>query len=199
MTTREHHQLSFVAALGMTVSLVAAAQEPGSAIDTGRSSLTIHVDKAGLLSAAGHEHWVNAPIENGAVDSAGANPSVRLSIDAGRLAVKPDKGLSGKDQAEVQTIMQNKVLESSKYPQIVFQSTQVRRAGDRAWKVSGDLTLHGATRPVTFDVAQDNDAYVGKVRIKQTDFGIQPIRVGGGVVKVKDELEIQFRVYTAPR
>lgn len=199
MTTFEQHQLFFVAALGITVSLPAAAQEQGSAIDTRRSSLTIHVDKAGILSAAGHEHWVNAPIENGIVDSAAASPSVRLSIDARRLAVKPDKGLSAKDQAEVQATMQDKVLESSKYPQIVFQSTQARRAGDRAWKVSGDLTLHGATRPVTFDVAQDNDAYVGKVRIKQTDFGIQPIRVGGGVVKVKDELEIQFRVYTALR
>src|SRR5512142_1719358 len=140
MTTFEHHLLFFVAALGITVSVAAPAQEPGSAIDTARSSLTIHVEKAGILSAAGHEHWVNAPIENGAVDSTSANPSVRLSVDARHLAVKADKGLNDKDQAEVQTTMQDKVLESSKYPQIVFQSTQVRRAADRAWKVSGDLT-----------------------------------------------------------
>jgi YceI-like domain len=56
--------------------------------------------------------------------------------------------------------------------------------------VSGDLTLHGVTKPVSVDVTRQNDAYVGTVRIKQTEFGIQPIKIGGGVVRVKDELEI---------
>lgn len=51
-------------------------------------------------------------------------------------------------------------------------------------------------RSVIFDVTHENDAYVGVVQIKQTDFGIQPIKIGGGVIKVKDELEISFRVYT---
>jgi len=37
------------------------------------------------------------------------------------------------------------------------------------------------------------------VRIKQTEFGIQPIKIGGGVVRVKDELEISLRVYMASR
>jgi hypothetical protein len=50
-------------------------------------------------------------------------------------------------------------------------------------------------RPFGLDT-REGGAYVGTVRIKQTDFGIQPIKVGGGVVKVKDELEIAFRVYT---
>jgi hypothetical protein len=65
--------------------------------------------------------------------------------------------------------------------------------------VSGDLTLHGVTKPVSVDVTRQNDAYVGTVRIKQTAFGIQPIKIGSGVVRVKDELEISFRVYTASR
>jgi polyisoprenoid-binding protein YceI len=61
------------------------------------------------------------------------------------------------------------------------------------------LDLHGVTKPVSVDVTRQNDAYVGTVRIKQTEFGIQPIKIGGGVVRVKDELEISFRVYTASR
>jgi hypothetical protein len=32
------------------------------AIDVEHSTITIHVGKAGLLSAAGHEHWVTAPL-----------------------------------------------------------------------------------------------------------------------------------------
>ena len=61
------------------------------------------------------------------------------------------------------------------------------------------MTLHGVTRPGTVEVTRQNDAYVGAVRLKQTDFGIQPIKIGGGVVRVKDELEVSFRVYTASR
>jgi hypothetical protein len=47
-------------------SLPLLAQE--RPIDAQRSSITIHVGKAGLLSAAAHEHWVNAPIASGAID-----------------------------------------------------------------------------------------------------------------------------------
>lgn len=168
----------------------------GENIDTQCSSITIHVGKTGVFAAAGHAHWIDAPIAEGTVESAGAMPSVRFTVDAGKLSVRPEKGVSSRDQAEVQSNMQEKVLESSRYPKIVFRSTQVRRDGDNAWKVSGDLKLHGNTKPVTFDVVRENGAYVGSVGIKQTAFGIQPIKVGGGVVKVKDELEIKFQVYT---
>jgi polyisoprenoid-binding protein YceI len=95
--------------------------------------------------------------------------------------------------------MQSKVLESNVYPDIVFKSTEVRRAGALVWGVSGDLTLHGVTRRVNIEVTREDNAYVGTARIKQTEFGIQPIKIGGGVVKVEDELEISFRVHTASR
>jgi polyisoprenoid-binding protein YceI len=170
--------------------------EPSREIDTLRSSITIHVGKAGLFAVAAHEHWVDAPIVGGTIDTAGATARVQFRVDSRKLSVKAEAGVSDKDQAEVQANMHVKVLGSAKYPEIVFRSTQVRHNHDNAWKVSDELTLHGVTRSVTIDVTREGGAYVGTVRIKQTDFGIQPIKVGGGVVKVKDELEIAFRVYT---
>lgn len=175
---------------------VAAAEK---AIDSQRSSLTIHVGRAGLLSAAGHEHTIKAPIESGSVDDINSNPSVRITVAAGRLEVTPDAKLSAADLTEVQSNMQRNVLESSKYPQILFQSTRAEREGVDAWKVDGTLTLHGVTRPLTVSVRRDKDAYVGAVHIKQTDFGIQPIRVGGGLVTVKNELDVRFEVYCVPK
>jgi hypothetical protein len=179
----------------MAAVLNAGSQEPTGEIDTLRSSITIHVGKAGLFAVAAHEHWVDAPMAGGTID-AGATPSVEFRVDSRKLSIKPEAGVSDKDQAEVQANMQAKVLESAAYPEILFRSTQVRPNRDNAWKVSGELTLHGVTRSVTIDVAREGGAYVGTVRIKQTDFGIQPIKIGGGVVRVKDELEIAFRVYT---
>jgi len=183
-----------VALFSMGVALSSASGEPGADIDTQRSSITIHVGKAGLFAAVAHEHWVDAPIKGGTIDATGPMPSVRFRVNARELLVRPEKGVSDKDQAEVETNMQTKVLESSAYPEIIFRSTQVRSVSDNVWKVSGELMLHGVMRSLTLDVALESGAYAGTARIKQTDFGIQPIKIGGGVVK--DELEISFRVYT---
>ena len=46
------------------------------------------------------------------------------------------------------------------------------------------------------EVRRAKDAYVGTARIRQTEFDIRPIQIGGGVVKVKNELEIRFELYT---
>lgn len=56
------------------------------------------------------------------------------------------------------------------------------------------LTSHGASKPVV--VKQTTDMYVGRATITQTDFGIKPIRVGGSVVEVKNESEIEVRIVT---
>jgi hypothetical protein len=188
-----------VSYLAAAIVILAGPDQPEQAIDTERSFLRVHVGKTGVLSAAAHEHWVNAPIAGGTIAAYGSTPAVRFTVDARRLSVRPEKGVADKDRAEVQSNMQSKVLESYIYPDIVFRSTEVRRTGALVWGVSGDLTLHGVTKPVSVDVTRQDDAYVGTVRIKQTEFGIQPIKIGGGVVRVKDELEISFRVYTASR
>ena len=142
-----------LAFLSMFVAINAGPQEPGEAIDIQQSSITIHVGKSGLFAAAAHEHWVDAPIASGTIDAAAATPGVRFTVDARKTSVRPEKSVSDKDQAEVQANMQTKVLESSVYPEIVFQSTRVQRKGDNAWKVSGDLTLHGVTKSLFLDVA----------------------------------------------
>ena len=160
------------------------------AIDSANSTITIHVGKTGLFSAAGHEHEVKAPVEQGAVDDSGSG-RVWFTVRAAGLTVQPES-----DQAKVQSTMQSEVLESGKYPEIKFQSTSVRSAGNDAWSVTGNLTLHGTTKPVTVEVRRASGAYTGETRIKQTDFGIEPVKVAGGAVKVKDELKIEFVIRT---
>jgi polyisoprenoid-binding protein YceI len=44
------------------------------------------------------------------------------------------------------------VFDSTKFPQATFKSTAVTRTGSNTGKMTGDLTLHGVTKPVTFDV-----------------------------------------------
>ncbi len=66
------------------------------------------------------------------------------------------------------------------YPTITFQSTSVEHAGGQDYQVTGNLTLHGVTRPITFDVAYRGQSTQMGVRaglrasaqINRTDFGV---------------------------
>ena len=169
-----------------------AAEHP---VDLQHSSIRIHVGKAGLFSAAGHEHCVTAPIASGAVEEDEPR-HIFFTVQAKSVTVGPDKDLKPEQQAEVQRTMQDKVLESAQYPKISFRSNSVQRTGADTFVVKGDLALHGQVHPVSATVHRQENAYVGASRFKQTTFGIHPVSVGG-VVKVKDELEIQFSVVPA--
>ena len=67
-----------------------------------------------------------------------------------------------------------------KYPTIAFESTNVEYVNSQDYKVTGNLTLHGVTRPVTFDVAHRGQNLLmdtrtnltAKATINRTDFGV---------------------------
>lgn len=178
-----------VLALPWVLVLVLQAQE--RPIDTARSTITIHAGKMGLLSAAGHDHWISAPISSGVIRDSG----VEFKVETAKMLVKPDPKVDAKTRAAIQKDMETMTLETSKYPEISFQSTRVEPSGADQWKVEGNLTLHGVTKLITLVVKRSNGAYTGHTALKQTDFGIKPVSVGGGMVRVKNEIEIEFEVY----
>jgi polyisoprenoid-binding protein YceI len=172
----------------------AGAQQ--QAIDTARSTITVQVDKAGLFSVLGHDHVVTAPLAGGMVDVAAG--AVSLRVTAAKLTVVDEK-TSEKDRAEIQkTMLGPEVLDVQAYPEIGFRATGVETRGADAWTVRGALTLHGQTKPVTVQVERKNGHYVGTSRFRQTEFGIKPVKVAGGAVRVKDEVRIEFDIQTTP-
>jgi polyisoprenoid-binding protein YceI len=181
--------------IAMCAALVSAQDK---AIEVQRSTITIHVGKAGVFSVAGHEHWVNAPISGGVLNDSD-RPHVEFRVEASKMLVKPDPTVDAKTQAEIQRDMQEKTLESAKYPEISFRSSRVDKQMDGQWKVDGTLTLHGVTKPITSVVKRNGDAYVGHAMLRQTDFGIKPVSAAGGTVKVKNEVEIDFHIVTGPQ
>jgi polyisoprenoid-binding protein YceI len=94
----------------------------------------------------------------------------------------------------------------AKYPTITFKSTKVVAEGKGHLKVTGDLTLHGVTRPVTLDLegptAEVKDprgnAKMGAsatTKINRSDYGMKlgmPMATGGFVVS--DEVPIAIDV-----
>jgi len=188
----------YLAMLSAAVILPAALWAAGAPreIDSQKSAMTVRVFKSGLFSAFGHEHEISVPIENGTLNE--SVPSVELAVDARKMRVM-DKDVSEKDRAEIQEAMLGpKVLDTRQFPQIRFSSTAVESKGSGHWAVRGDLSLHGQTHPVTLEVRGGEGHYRGAAELKQRAFGIEPVSVGGGTVKVKDELRVEFQIVAKP-
>ena len=189
--------ISFVVlALGV-VCLGAPETKTGShAIDTRKSVITVRVFKSGVLSALGHDHDIAAPIASGTADTSSRH--VELRVNANALRVRDEKA-SDKDREKIQTTMLGpEVLDVSKHAEIAFKSTAAETAGPNTWRVRGDLTIHGQTKPVTLNVVEKAGHYTGSTPLKLTDFGIKPVSVAGGTVKIKDEIRIEFDIQLEP-
>jgi polyisoprenoid-binding protein YceI len=190
MTTRR--TAAFMAAVAM-LSTAPAAVAQTRPINLERSTLTVLVYKSGLFSAFADDHVISAPIASGSLSEA-VPLSIEIAVRAASLKVLDPK-LSESRRAEVQTRMLSpEVLDPVKYVDITFASTAVVSAGADKWTVTGQLAIHGQTRTITFTVARQDGAYRGTVPVKQSDFGISPISIGGGTVKVKDEVKVQFEI-----
>ena len=185
-----------VAAVAVATALAGiAVQADTRAIDVERSTLTVSVYKSGLFSALADNHVIRAPIANGHVTDDG-KLGVEVTVHSSSLNVL-DPSLAAEKRAEVAVRMHGQqVLDSAKYPEILFTSTDVMPDGADRWKMTGVLTLHGVSRSVTASVLLQAGHYRGTLSIRQRDYGIQPISIAGGTVKVKDELRIDFDIVT---
>jgi polyisoprenoid-binding protein YceI len=99
-------------------------------------------------------------------------------------------------------------FDAEKYPTLSFKSTKVVRNGEGDYSVTGDLTVHGTTKPVTFAVegpsAPGKDPWgntrIGlsaTTKINRKDFGLAwnaALETGGFLVgdDVAITLEVQF-------
>lgn len=99
-------------------------------------------------------------------------------------------------------------FDAGKYPTLNFKSTQVTRKGEAAYEVTGGLTIHGVTRPVTFAVegpsAPGKDPWgntrIGlsaTAKINRKDFGLAwnaALETGGFLVgeEIAITLDVQF-------
>jgi polyisoprenoid-binding protein YceI len=180
-------------AIILLVPLAAHAEK--RAIDGEHSRVVVRVFKSGVFSVFAHDHEIAAPITQGSVER-GEPPAVELEIDARKLRVL-DSGASEEERAKIQKTMYGpEVLDSTRFPEIRFASSTVEKMA--GWTVRGNLTLHGQSHPVVVHVTQRGDRYFGSASLKQRDFGIAPVKIAGGTVRVKDEVKIEFEIGLAP-
>jgi polyisoprenoid-binding protein YceI len=173
------------------------------AIDPGLSRFTVRAFASGVLSALGHSPTLAVrDFEGEARFSPEALDEARLTIKIKASSLSVTDNMSDKDRRELERNMNQDVLETSSYPEIVFESNKVSasKAGDGQFFVNlvGTLSLRGVTNDqavaaqvsLTGDMLRANGAFT----VLQSAYGIQPVSVAGGAIKLKDELKCSFDI-----
>jgi polyisoprenoid-binding protein YceI len=146
------------------------------------ASLHVHTYREGVAAKVGHDlvievtRW-DATVGDGAIELT-ADPG-SLEVREGRRGVKP---LSDRDRKEIVKNIDGKVLGRDT---ITFRSTRVE--GDA---VEGELTMAGATRPVSLRLETTGGRIRATIPLVQSEWGIKPYRGLMGALKVRDDVEI---------
>lgn len=178
-------------------------------MDPARSTLLVRVWKEGPASIFAHDHVARALRFTGTVAYDPARPEAStVAIEAEAASLTMDEPnyrrrfglppIKEVNRREIQKTMQSpEQLDVAKYPEITFRSRRVAGVGAGQLRITGELSLHGQTREVTFPATVEGrgDFLHAKAsfRFRQTDFGITPYSFGSAV-RNADEVEIQVEL-----
>jgi hypothetical protein len=166
-------------------------------VDLRRSTVTLRVFASGVVNPLDDQHRIRAPLSEGTFDD--AIPHFQIVIDGSRLRVV-DPGRSEKERRQIQERMLGpEVLDIKRFRWISFHSVTIEPRSTDQWIVHAELGLHGTVRPLTMNVIRERGRYKGSVTVKQSDYGIVPVRIAGGLVTVRDDIEVDFDIVVTNR
>jgi hypothetical protein len=163
--------------------------------DASNAEIAVSTYREGAFAAMGHDlrlRFTSFTIEvrdDLSIEARAKASSLELVGAIENGAVRSGKP-SGGDRASIERDGREKVLEASRYPEIVFRSRSVKGEGD-GWQVSGHLDLHGAVRDLSFRVERRDGRAVARFGVSQPAFHIKPFRAPLGVLKVKPDLDVE--------
>ncbi|HEX6976556.1 MAG TPA: YceI family protein [Vicinamibacterales bacterium] len=184
--------VSFAAFLA--VPAVAAAQPEVWTIDPGHSAAHFTVRHMVVSNVRGEFDGPTGTVTYDPKDI--STLKVQAAIDAKTINTRnPDRDAD---------LRGNLFFDVEKFPTITFKSTSAKAAGPGRFTLTGDLTMHGVTRPVTLEVEGGTEEIkdiwgnrrigaTARTTVDRRDFGLVYNRVleGGGAV-VGNEITISI-------
>jgi len=185
-----------IASLPALADQKAGADAPAAApvqkfnIDNNHTQVTFTYDHFGFSNPSARLEQIKGSIELNQQDWSKSSVAVTMPLAGLHTGVeKLDAHLKSAD-----------FFDAQKNPDITFKSTKVEKAGSNTLKVTGDLTAHGVTKPVTLNVTVNKigenkmmqtqtAGFDADATIKRSDWG-----VGAYVPAVSDEVKIHLTV-----
>jgi len=168
----------------------AATQTQKFEIDNNHTQVSFTYDHFGFSNPTSRLETIKGSIELNQQDWSQSSVNVTMPLSGLHTGVERlDAHLKSAD-----------FFDAAKNPDITFKSTKVEKAGENALKVTGDLTAHGVTKPVTLAVKinkigenkmmqTQSAGFDADTTIKRSDWG-----VGAYVPNVSDEVKIHLTV-----
>jgi polyisoprenoid-binding protein YceI len=164
---------------------------------------TVQAFATGFLSSFGHDPTIAIRDYTGEVSfvpETFENTVVHFSLTTASL--EPQDEMKRDDLAKLKAAMYGEVLDVEHFPQALFESKQVKvqSLGSDLLQasVSGNLQLRGITQPHSFDARVQVMGTMlrisGESVLRQSSFGIKPVSIAGGALKIKDELKFKFDI-----
>jgi hypothetical protein len=169
-------------------------------VDSPHSLVTVEVHRAGLLSGLGHDHVVASRDVAGYVSVGTGVADLYVPLDTLvvddpvlRTAAGMNTQPSQQDVAGTRRNMLTRTLDAAHFP---FALIHITRKDGSLLMVS--ITLHRTTRNYSvaaqFEPVPGGISVAGSMTLRQSDFGITPLALLGGALKVRDRLDLRFRI-----
>ena len=180
---------SFIAA----TAFGAAKFEAGSyQIDPAHSKIGFEIPHLVISTVEGRFTKFEGSVD---LNSTFAKSVFKATVDASSV----DTGVAKRDEH----LVSPDFFDAKKFPTLTFSSTEVKGTPE-AFKLTGDLTIHGVTKKVTFDskylgtvvdgYGNQKVAFQGKAKINRKDFGLAWSQAVEAGPVVGDQLEILLNV-----
>ena len=134
------------------------------------------------------------PIKSATIET-GASPALPTKISA---TLDP-AGIDTRQPDRDGDLRSPHFFDVAQYPAMTFESTSIAATGDKTFDVTGNLTMHGVTKPVTLKTTflgqmtdsrgRTHGAYEGTATIKRSDWGMTY-----GPVIVNDEVALTIDI-----
>lgn len=176
------------------------------ALDRNHSTLTVRVSRFGLSNYTLRFNGLD-----GVLNFNADNPeqsTVTASVDTSTL----DTSYTGDRNFDAE--LQNSAwLDAGTHPTATFRSTSVEQTGSDTARVTGDLTIRGVTRPITFDVTYNRSwrqhplggsqyliGFSGRGTLQRSEYGMTELQPrGGGDDGIGNEVELLIEAeFTRP-
>jgi len=199
--------LVVVGTFGMSLGQPTSLAYPAPAryrLDASDSKFIAHALRGGLLWFKGHDHLVAASQFSGEAEITPDSitpASLRLVVktesmrETNSVFTEQQKQIIDKELREI-------VLLPAKYPEIVFQSTDVKgkSLGNSQYelKIGGDLTLNGVTRRIVIPAQvtlTGNDLRArGEFSINRSDYKVKATSAVHGLIRVRNKIKFTFDI-----
>ncbi len=139
----------------------------------------VYTFKEGLLSKLAHDLLIdvtNFKVNLNIPEDGLTSGSLEMELQADSLKVdcamengerQPDT-LKEKDIADIEKDMAKKVLHPDKYPTVNFCSKEIQEK-EGGYHINGELSLHGVTKPVDFDIDINGENLKGMITFQGHD------------------------------